>query len=272
MSNRSRVAARLLGFAVPAGLILGIAIGCGTNTQPSIALTVFAAASLTDPFQEIAKQFESRNPGVAVRLNFAGSQRLRSQLELGATADVFASADETQMGLARDAGLTEGEIRPFASATMAVIVYSESGIREVVELAASGTTLVLPHESVPAGRYGRVLLERLSSDDPALGEDFAERVLANVVSGETSVKSVEQKVVLGQADAGIVYHPGALTATASGEAFELPLPPLAEEVRAYYPIVVLEDSEFPEWADRFITFVLSEPAQEILASYGFEAP
>ena len=271
MFNHFPAALSGLGTAVILGLIFGFALGCGTSSQSSVTLTVFAAASLTDPFQEIATQFESNNPGVTVRLNFAGSQRLRSQLELGAKADIFASADEMQMDLARDAGLISGDVQRFTSTKMAVIAYSESDVSDVADLGSPGTTVVLPHGNVPAGIYGRQLLRRLSSQVPGLGEDFADRVLANVVSEETSVKYVEQKVVLGQADAGIVYHPGAKTATASGKVIDIPLPPLEEEVRAHYPIAAIEDSDAPELANEFLNFVLSGPAQEILAGYGFEA-
>ena len=235
-------------------------------------MTVFAAASLTDSFHDIAGEFESRNPGVDVKLNFAGSQRLRSQLEFGAEADVFASADETQMSLAEDAGLIAGNSLPFAGAPLAVIVSSDSSINDVAEIAEPGVKLVMAHESVPAGHYARQLLAHLSGSPFGAGTNFAGRALANLVSEETSVKFVEQKVVLGQADAGVVYRPGALTAAATGSARELPLPPEAGDVRALYPIAVLRESHSPELATKFVEFVRSKPAQDILAGYGFDAP
>ena len=249
--------------------ILCAIMGCGGNGG---GVTVFAAASLSDAFGDIAREFELRNPGVGVKLNFAGSQRLRAQLEFGAGADVFAAADAVQMDLAQDAGLIAGGRRVFAAAPMAVIVNAGAGIDGLGGIAAPGVKLALAHESVPAGQYARRLLERLSGPDAGLGADFAARTLANVVSEETSVKFVEQKVVLGQADAGIVYRPGAITAAASGQARALPLPPAADGVRALYPIAALQDSENPELAARFIQFVLSPPAQDILAGYGFDAP
>ena len=255
-----------------AAIILSGAAGCGGSGGGAAAVTVFAAASLGDAFGEVARAFELRNPGVAVKLNFAGSQRLRAQLEFGAAADVFASADTVQMGLAQDAGLIAGKGRPLASAAMAVIVNADSGIDGIGGLAAPGVKLVLAHESVPAGQYARLLLERLSQGDAGLGRDFAARVLANAASEETSVKFVEQKVVLGQADAGIVYRPGAATATSGGAARALPLPPPADEIRAIYPIAALKDAVNPELAGRFVDFALSPAAQAILAGYGFDAP
>lgn len=261
-------------FPILAAIILCGAAGCGGGGGGAAAavVTVFAAASLGDAFGEVARAFELRNPGVAVKLNFAGSQRLRAQLEFGAAADVFASADTVQMGLAQDAGLIAGTGQPFASASMAVIVNADSGIDGIEGLAAPGVKLVLAHESVPAGQYARLLLERLSQGDAGLGGDFAARALANTASEETSVKFVEQKVVLGQADAGIVYRPGAATATAGGAARELPLPAAADEIRAVYPIAALKDAANPELAGRFVEFALSPAAQTILAGYGFDAP
>ena len=259
-------------FSLISGFILCLSLGCGNGNSSSTVITVFAAVSLTDAFQDIAGEFESANPGVEVKLNFAGSQRLRSQLEFGAAADVFASADEVQMDLAEDAGLIAGTVRPFAGSTMAVIVRMDSPMRDVSEIATPGVKLVLAHQSVPAGGYSRQMLTRLSEPDFGMGADFAERTLANVVSDETSVKFVEQKVVLGQADAGIVYRSGALTAVATGSARELPLPPGASDVRAIYPIAALRNSASQEWGEKFVEFALSRPAGEILASYGFDAP
>ena len=278
-----------------ATIVLGAAMGCGGGAGGG-GVTVFAAASLSEAFGAVARAFELRNPGAAVKLNFAGSQRLRAQLEFGAGAEVFASADLAQMDLAREAGLVEGGVRVFAAAPMAVIVNADSGIDGIGGLAAPGVKLALAHESVPAGQYARRLLERLSGSDGGfgsdaesgldggldadaesgadggLGADFAARALVNVVSEETSVKFVEQKVVLGQADAGIVYRPGAITAAAGGRARALALPPSADGVRALYPIAALKDAANPEMAGRFIDFVLSDAAQAILAGYGFDAP
>ena len=262
-----------IAFTVMLGTILCLfSMGCGDAKEREAVITVFAAASLTDAFDEIAREFESRNPDTVVKLNFAGSQRLRSQLDLGAKADVFASANEEQMELAREGGLINGEDRYFASSVMAVIASRDSPIRTLDDLATLDTRLVLAHESVPAGRYSRLLLDQLSTEETGLGEDFRERVLANLVSEETTVKFVEQKVVLGQADAGIVYRPGMLTATSDGAAREVQLPLSANEVRALYPISVLRESSRPELAERFVDFVLAGRSQEILAGYGFGSP
>ncbi len=257
---------------VSASIVLFVTAGCDSGNRGASTITVFAAASLTGAFQEIAAEFESRNPGVQVRLNFAGSQRLRSQLEFGAAADVFASADEVQMSLAEESGIVGKDSRPFASAGMAVIASTDSRIIRLSDISRPGVKVVIAHGSVPAGRYARSLLERLSEPGTGLGDDFAARVMANAVSEETSVKFVEQKVILGEAHAGIVYRPGAISAKSAGSVRELPLPHQASEVRALFPIAVVQESASPELAAGFVEFALSGPAQGILAEYGFDAP
>ena len=253
-------------------VLSGLTAACGQGREEPVGITVFAAASLTDAFQEIARGFERENPGVEVKLNFAGSQRLRTQLELGARADVFASADISQMRLAQDSGLIAGEQQFFTSAPLAVIASVESNVLALGDLAEPGVKLVLGHESVPVGQYSRLLLQRLSQPGAGIGEDFAIRALENVVSEETSVKSVEQKVVLGQADAGIVYRPGARTATSTGAVRELPLPQTVDGVLANFPIARLHNAPNPAWAGKFIDYVLSVDAQDALAGHGFESP
>ena len=264
--------ARVL-VALALGVVVCVGVGgCSGGNRGGGEITVFAASSLTEAFGELAREFEAANPGSAVKLNFAGSQRLRFQLEQGAEADVFASADEGEMQMVVEAGLVSGETRHFASSAMAVIAAADSSVRRLGDLTAPGVRVVLAHESVPAGRYSRRLLEHLSGSEAGLGSDFAEGVLANLVSEETTVKFVEQKVVLGEADAGIVYRPGMLTATSEGGAREVPLPASAGEVVARFPVAALGESERPELAERFIGFLLSLRGGEILAGYGFGPP
>ena len=238
---------------------------------------MFAAASLAEVFAEIADEFEAHNPGVTVKLNFAGSQLLRSQLELGAAADVFAPADVVQMGMAMDGGLVDGGLvdgEPviFAKAPLAVIAAGKGSgrVHNLADLARPGTRLVLAHPGVPVGGYSRQLLDSLSVAG-GLGSDFSARVYQNVVSEEPNVRNVEQKVALGEADAGIVYRPLALAAAASGSVIIIPVPE-AHNVVAGFPIAVLRGSKRQETAAGFVEFILSAPGQEILRSHGFDSP
>jgi len=230
-------------------------------------LTVFAAASLKDAFGEIGRNFEAAHPGVTVSLNFAGSQTLRTQLEEGASADVFASANHTEMDNAVKAGLVQdGAAQDFLTNQLRVILPADNpaGLESLQDLARSGVKVVLAADTVPAGKYARQILDKLSQD-PAFGSDFGAKVLANVVSNENDVKQVVAKVQLGEADAGIVYVSDAVAAPEL-KTIEVP----AEfNVVAKYPIAALTQAPQPELAAEFIAYVLSAEGQGILAKWGF---
>ena len=266
-----------MGIVAIFSAVLALLAACGGGGGESI--TVYAAASLAEAFDEMAQEFELKTPGVSVKLNLAGSQRLRSQLELGAKADVFASANQVQMDLAVAAGLVADPIdkapADFATSSLAVITSGEA-VETLEDLAEPGVSVVLAHPSVPAGAYARQLLENLSADSSRFGGDFGLRVLENVVSEETNVRNVEQKVVLGEVDAGIVYRPGAEMAAASaalgrGGIKLVPVPP-EYNVHATYPIAVLQEAERPDVAASFVAFVLSAQGQAILSKHGFGPP
>lgn len=253
---------------VPAamGLLLFVAAPAAP-APPATRLRVFAAASLSDAFTEIAGRFGGAHPGLRVELNFAGSQQLASQIEQGAAADVFAAADERWMEhVARHARLA-GEPVICARNRLVVIVprSNPAGVRRLQDLAKPGLKLVLGAGAVPVGRYGRESLARLSRD-PAFGGRFAERVLANVVSEEENVKSVAGKVRLGEVDAGIVYRSDVTPAVSRFvRVFEIPD---AANVVAAYPIVALQGPRETA-ARRFIEFVLGAEGQAMLRRHGF---
>ena len=235
-------------------------------------LRVLAASSLTEAFKDVAQAFEAENPGVKVKLDFGGSQRLRSQLEFGAKADVFASADHLQMDQAVAAGLTVGTAADFAANTLVVIAMPEGLVRDLADLARPGVRLILAHRSVPAGSYSRQALRNLAQDDTlGLGSRFEEDALANLVSEEPNVRNVVQKVALGEVDAGIVYQTDVTVARAAGDIRVIPIP-TAANVSAQYPIAVLRDAPEAGLAKEFVRFVLSEAGQRRLKDNGFESP
>lgn len=230
-------------------------------------LTIFAAASLTGAFQEIGSDFEAANPGVRVGFNFGGSQILSTQLEQGAQADVFASADQKNMSLLiTDHLVVSNSVQEFATNSLIVILPpgNPGGIYTLDDLARPKLKLVLADTSVPAGSYARQVLAKLSTDS-RYGPDFSSRVLANVVSNETDVKQVVAKVELGEADAGIVYVSDAVAAP---ELIRLTIPAIFNVV-ASYPIAPLANAPEPALAERFITYVISPTGQAILAKWGF---
>lgn len=231
-------------------------------------LTVFAASSLTESFQDIAAEYVRRNPGISVQFSFAGSQQLAAQLEQGALADVFASADERWMTYAREHSLTSGEPVIFARNRLIVIVpkSNPARINRLQDLARRGVKLVVAGEAVPAGKYSRDMLANLGKLSE-FGAGFPTRVLANVVSNEETVKGVVTKVQLGEADAGIVYVTD-VTADVSRFVTRLEIPE-AQNVIASYPISAVKSSENQEGARDFIGFVLSDDGQRILHDHGF---
>jgi molybdate transport system substrate-binding protein len=231
-------------------------------------ITVFAAASLTDAFTEIGSAFQDANPDASVAFNFGGSQDLRTQLEQGAEADVFASADTKQMDMAAESGVVAEDASTFAHNRLVVIIPkgNEAGIDELQDLATPGIKLVLANADVPVGNYSRQFLDKASAD-PAFDPGYKDAVLANLVSEESNVKQVAAKVQLGEADAGIVYSSD-VTAELSQDVSRIEIPDNLNTI-ATYPMAVTAEAANQEVARAFIEFVLSEVGQGILAEYGF---
>ena len=231
-------------------------------------LRVYAAASLAEAFDELGHVLELRRPGLKVRMSFAGSQQLASQLVQGARADVFAAADARSMQDVKDHGLLERRPELFACNRMVVIVpgANPARIMRPQDLARAGVKLVVCAEAVPAGRYSRDVLRNLARE-AGFERDFAARTLKNVVSEEDNVRAVLAKVQLGEADAGIVYRSD-VSAKLLRRMTVLAVP-AAANVLAEYPIAVLKDARATEAARAFVDLVLSAEGQQILARHGF---
>lgn len=246
-------------------LAMSLLAACIPAADQPRTLNVFAAASLTEAFTEIGAAFEAANPGVTVTFNFAGSQALRTQIEEGAPADVFASANTKEMDALVAGSLAAAEAPQVFLTNRLVLILPADNPGELTtleELARPGVKLVLAAEEVPVGNYSRQSLEKMNS---AYGADYKDKVLANVVSNEDNVKQVVAKVQLGEADAGIVYSSDAAAAP-DLKFIEIP----AEwNVVAEYPIAALSGSENAELAEQFIAFVLSDEGQSVLSKWGF---
>jgi molybdate transport system substrate-binding protein len=237
------------------------------DPEPS-ALSVFAAASLTEAFRDLARTLEHNHPGVAVLFNFAGSQQLAFQIEQGAPADVFASADQRWMDYAKEKGLVEGETRVFAGNRLMLIVprTNPARIRSLKDLARHGTKIVIAAEVVPAGKYTREALTKLAGAE-GFPPEYEQKVLGNVVSQEENVKSVVSKVQLGEADAGFVYQSDVTPSVSRYvRAFQIPD---EYNVIARYPIAMLKGARNAEAAQAFVDLVLSEEGQRVLQQHGF---
>lgn len=226
-------------------------------------LVVYAASSLRETFTAIAQEFKKSHPRTEVSFNFAGSQELRTQIEHGAPADVFASADLRHMDeLLRAGRVTDPAL--FARNEPVIVVAKEkvSTIRSLTDLPSAGK-IVIGVPEVPIGAYSLQILDRAT---PKLGADLRARVEARVVSRELNVKQVLAKVILGEADAGIVYRTDAATA---GDRVGIALIPRDINVIAEYPIAVLTEAQHPTPAEAWVKLVLSPAGQEVLRKSGF---
>jgi len=239
-----------------------------SRAQDSQSLTIFAAASLTNAFQDIAQSFKADHPNTEIVFNFASSSDLAAQLAEGAPADVFASANNTQMTAARDADRIAGTPRTFAENRLVLIVPADNpaNITTLRDLANGGIKIVIAAQAVPVRTYTDTMLERLAAD-AAYGETYRAAVIANVVSEEQNVRQVAAKVAFGEADAGIVYVSD-VTSDLREQVTAIAIPDDLNTI-ATYPIAITNDAANPELAQEFIDFVLSDAGQDILVTQNF---
>jgi len=246
----------ILGFC----LLLAGLVGCGSSGDKSKneSITVFAAASLKKTFTEIGEQFKTDNPGTSVEFNFAGSSDLVTQLAQGASADVFASADNNNMVKAEQAELVDGKPVNFASNTLTIVTApgNPKQIASFADLNKPGVSVVVCALQVPCGAA------------TAKAEDATKTGL-NPVSEESSVTDVLNKVTSGQADAGVVYITDALAA-----ADKVATVNFAESSAAVntYPIAVLKGAPKKDLAKNFVDLVTGEFGQKVLSEAGFAKP
>lgn len=238
-------------------------------TSSSAILTVYAAASLQDAFDELGRNFENAHPGVKVAYNFAGSQQLAQQISQGAPVDIFASANQAQMAVAIQSGrILSATVRPFVHNRLVVVLpkANPARIATLQDLGKPGLKLVLAAKEVPVGQYALGFLNK-TAGDAAFPPGYKDAVLKNVVSYEDNVRSVLSKVALDEADAGIVYSTD-ITRDTADQVTRIEIPDRLNTI-ASYPIASLRDSPHAELADGFIAYVLSDGGQKIMASYGF---
>jgi molybdate transport system substrate-binding protein len=221
-------------------------------------LTVFAAASLTKTFTEIGKEFESQHDGVKVEFSFGGSSDLVSQIQQGAPADVFASADEANMQKLTDDDLQDGDPVDFASNTLEIATPpgNPAGVSSFADLGRDGVDVVVCAPQVPCGAA-------------TVKAEQATGVTIHPVSEEQSVTDVLAKVSSGEADAGLVY---VTDVAAAGDSVEGVTFPESAGVVNTYPIVALKDSQHSDLAQQFVDLVTGDTGQSILEEAGFAKP
>ena len=242
-------------------LVIGSSCGCSNSNTPAPGvgpeqkLTVFAAASLKKAFTEIGEEFKTDNPGSDVEFSFAGSADLVTQLTQGAPADVFASADAKNMGKVEKAGLLAGPAVNFASNTLTIVVAPDNPkkITSFQDLTQPDLSVVVCAPQVPCGSATQKV-------EQAMG------VALNPVSEESQVTDVLNKVLTGQADAGVVYVTDARSA---GDAVSTVAFPASGAAVNTYPIAVLKGAHEPELARKFVDLVIGDAGQKILSAAGF---
>ncbi|MEU0154785.1 molybdate ABC transporter substrate-binding protein [Micromonospora fulviviridis] len=251
------IRAALAGVAALSLSLTGCGAGDESTADTGGPVTVFAAASLTETFTKLGKDFESAHPGTRVVLNFAGSSALATQITQGAPADVFAAASPATMKTVADAGDAAGAPAVLVRNQLVIAVPEGNPDRVggLAELARPGVKVALCAEQVPCGAAAKSALA-------AAGVRLTPATL------EQDVKGALAKVKLGEVDAALVYRTD-VRAAAGLAAVEFP-----ESARAVndYPIVVLKHAGNPDGARAFVDHVRSDAGLAVLTAAGFQAP
>ena len=233
-------------------------------------LVLMVASSLTDAFNEMGVEFPrlAGNEGVKFTPSYGASTMLRTQLEQGAPADLFAAADTIQMDMAVKAGVIVGTPKIFVRNRLTVIVpkNNPAGVNALVDLAKPRLKFVTTAPDVPVGNYTRQALTKMAAE-AQFGVGFDQKVLANVVSEEANVRQVVTKVQLGEADAGVCYVSDVTPASAPALTM-IEIPDQFNTI-AEYPIALTKNAKAPATALRFITYVSSAAGQGILKKNNF---
>jgi molybdate transport system substrate-binding protein len=246
---------------------LGLTTACASSPSPTASssgggatgtVTVFAAASLTETFDRIGKDFEAANPGSKVVLNYGGSSALAQQINNLAPADVFAAASPATMKVVTDAGNASGDPAVFVRNQLVIVVPkgNPKNITKLADLTAGGLKVALCAEEVPCGAAAKKALQ-------------AAKVSLTPVTLEQDVKAALTKVKLGEVDAALVYRTDANAAKSDVDGIEFP-----ESAGAIndYPIAVLKDAPNKAAAEAFVAYVRSTKGMAVLTAAGFQSP
>jgi molybdate transport system substrate-binding protein len=248
--------------------VLGACSGAsGAAGDPN--LTVFGAASLKAALEAATSAYQAAHPGTTITVATDSSAALETQIEQGAPADVFLSADTTNPQKLVDAGLAGGEPVAFAGNKLTIIVPADNpaGVASPADLAKGGLQIIAAGDEVPITEYALQLVENLAAEAGAPA-DFAAAYAANIASKEESVSGVVSKIELGEGDAGIVY----VTDAAAAEGVESIDIPDAVNVAATYAGVVVGTSPNKEAAAAFLRWLAGQDGQAVLAEFGFLPP
>lgn len=234
---------------------------------PSPGLTILAATSLSECMKQLEAEFHKSSPDVPLSFSFAPSQQLARQILNGASADLFLSADRESVQMLVDNGGISPENRgEFIANRLLVIANLHSPVVRLLDLSKPGVKIVLASQESPAGKYTLQLLDKLNAEG-ALGENYQEQVLKNVVSYENSIRTVVTKVELGEADAGIVYQSDIYPAYI-GKVRQILIPD-SLNITAIYSYGIPNTTSRQDDARKFVELLISPEGQSIFQGCGF---
>jgi molybdenum ABC transporter molybdate-binding protein len=247
-------------------IVMGYGLSSKQAEPQKAEMVAFVAANATDPFNELIKIFEGKHFDAKLEATYAGTQVLRTQLEQGAKADLFLSADLSHIVAVKQEGLID-QYYP-VSRNHEIIVVPKNNPAEIHSLQDLGTKqvkLIIGTDTVPIGKYTRMIFEKANK---GYGEQFSKSAVSHVVSLETDVKQVLQKVALGEAGAGVVYRTD-VTQNFAGkvEIIEIPQEFNVESINY---IAIPKNAPQPEFAKELMNLMLSSEGQEVFAKYLYE--
>lgn len=232
----------------------------------ALELLVFGAASLRSVLADAEAAYEAASPGVQVTVSTDSSAALATQIQEGAPADVFLSADTKNPQALADGGFVAGAPVDFAGNELTVIVPKDNpaGLASPADLAKPGIKVIAAGDEVPITKYATQLVANLAKQ-AGYPADFEAAYVANIASREDNVKAIVAKVELGEGDAGIVYVTDA-AATDKVDALDVPAD---ANVPATYAGVVVKASKHADAALAFLDWFAGPEGQAILADHGF---
>ncbi len=246
------------------------AVTAAPATAAPVSLTIFGAASLKGVLDKAKAQYETANPGTTLTISTDSSSALETQIEQGAPADVFLSADTKNPQALVDKGFASGSLVVFAGNELTIVVPTDNPgqVATPKDLARAGLKIIAAGDNVPITKYANQLVANLAAL-PGYSTDFAAAYAANVISKEDNVKAVIAKIELGEGDAAIVY---VTDAKASTKVATIAIDPDSANVPATYAGVVVKASASGDAAKAFLDWFAGPDGQAVLAGFGFLAP